>query len=79
MADTIRITAKTTFKHGEVCFDEGKTYDVPAGVGGYFVANGWAIGPDGEENDVLKGEHIIEVHDGAMGSGSTKAEFVAEG
>lgn len=43
----MKVTATTEFLHGTKRYEEGKKYDVDDVTAGYFIGNGWAVGPDG--------------------------------
>ncbi len=45
----MKIKAKTKFLHGRARMEQGKYYEVPEGLGTYFVMMGWA---ETSDNDV---------------------------
>lgn len=65
----MKIKANQDFLHETKRYKQGRGYEVPEGLGTYFVMSGWADSPDVTATSEA-GEADLEVHDSTLGQSS---------
>lgn len=63
----MQIVATTTFLDDRTRYEKGKTYDVDDAHGAYFVACGWAQGPDGYTGPGTNQHVRLDIQSGSLG------------
>ena len=61
----MKFTATTTFLHGTERYEEGKEYEEPSALAGYFIGCGWASS-DSKTAEVLQPQTVtLDIQSGS--------------